>query len=410
MNWIITKLGKLIDIKHGFAFKGEFFCDAGEYILLTPGNCLEKGGLKLKREKEIYYNGNFPREYLLRTGDLLIVMTDLVGTAPVLGGAFKIPEDNLFLHNQRLGLVKILDEQSIDKDYLYYLLNSRYYRGQIRGSASGATVRHTSPGRIKKCKVKIPVDKNIQQKIGKILLSYDDLIDINRRRIQLLEEATRLLFREWFVHFRFPGHEKVKIVDGVPVGWERKKLNRFVSFFGGHAFKRVSYKQEGKYGIVTIKNVQQNNFIHKCTDYLDYAPNSMRKHCFLINGDILISLTGNVGRVCLVYGENYLLNQRVAKIEVKNKIPKSFIYWMFDNSLMQKRVENLSYGAAQQNLSPIKLGEQKVILPPDLLLESFDEIISLINIEIIQLLTQNKKLAQARDLLLPRLMSGEIEV
>lgn len=202
----------------------------------------------------------------------------------------------------------------------------------------------------------------------------------------------------------------MKIVDGVPEGWEKIKLNKLVSLLGGHAFKSTSYKQEGKYGIVTIKNVQQGSFIPECTDYLDETPNAMKKHCFLSNGDILISLTGNVGRVCLVYGENYLLNQRVAKIESKNKIPKSFIYWMFDNPIMQKRIENLSYGSAQQNLSPIKLGEQTVILPPDPLIESFDKIVSLINIEIIQLLIQNQKLAQARDLLLPRLMSGAIEV
>lgn len=83
---------------------------------------------------------------------------------------------------------------------------------------------------------------------------------------------------------------------------------------------------------------------------------------------------------------------------------------MFDNPIMQKRIENLSYGSAQQNLSPIKLGEQMVIIPSELLLEAFDEMVSFINAEIIQLLIQNQKLAQARDLLLPRLMSGAIEV
>lgn len=124
----------------------------------------------------------------------------------------------------------------------------------------------------------------------------------------------------------------------------------------------------------------------------------------------MISLTGNVGRICFVYGENYLLNQRVAKIKSKNEVPKSFVFWMFDNPIMQKRIENLSYGSAQQNLSPIKLGKQMVILPPEPLLEAFDGIVSFKNAEIIKLFIQNQKLAQARDLLLPRLMSGKIEV
>jgi type I restriction enzyme, S subunit len=104
MTWVTAQLGDLIEIKHGFAFKGEFFSDSGSYILLTPGNCYERGGLRLKGEKEKYYSGEIREEYILSAGDLIVVMTDLVNTAPILGGAFFIPEDNKYLHNQRLGL------------------------------------------------------------------------------------------------------------------------------------------------------------------------------------------------------------------------------------------------------------------------------------------------------------------
>lgn len=320
--------------------------------------------------------------------------------------------------NQAVGIVRLKPDLA-NSTYIYYWFKNPltfYYLQNINAQAAQPNINLEMLGNLS---LLLP-DIQTQQRIASAITVYDGLININRRRVQLLEESARLLFREWFVYFRFPrlrqgfsgkaGHEKVKIVDGVLEGWKREKLNRLVSFLGGYAFKSTSYKQEGKYGIVTIKNVQQGSFIPECTDYLDETPNAMKIHCFLSNGDILISLTGNVGRVCLVYGENYLLNQRVAKIESKNKIPKSFIYWMFDNPIMQKRIENLSYGSAQQNLSPIKLGEQTVILPSDPLLELFDEIVSVINIEIIQLLIQNQKLSQARDLLLPRLMSGAIEV
>lgn len=94
--------------------------------------------------------------YISSAGDLIIVMTDLVNTDPILGGAFFIPEDNKYLHNQRLGLVTNRYEKHLDKRYLYYLLNSESYRAQVRGSASGATVRHTAPKRIYQCKVKPP--------------------------------------------------------------------------------------------------------------------------------------------------------------------------------------------------------------------------------------------------------------
>src|SRR5271157_2323317 len=98
MRWSTVKLGELVTIKHGYAFDGRFFSDSGKYVLLTPGNCYERGGLKLRGEKERYYVGDIPDEYLLHTGDLLVVMTDLVNTAPILGGAFLIPEDDRYLH------------------------------------------------------------------------------------------------------------------------------------------------------------------------------------------------------------------------------------------------------------------------------------------------------------------------
>lgn len=289
--------------------------------------------------------------------------------------------------------------------FVYYFVKTLRLENYNVGNANPTLNRN----HIHKLQIRIP-EKPKQENSARILCTYDDFININRRRIQLLEEAARLLYREWFIYFRFPGHEKVKMIDGVPEGWKKEKLNQIISFLGGHAFKSSSYQQEGKYGIVTIKNVQQGSFISKCTDYLEDPPDTIKKHCFLYSGDILLSLTGNVGRVCLVYGKNYLLNQRVAKIEPTNTIPKSFAYWMFNDSMMQKRIENFSSGSAQQNLSPVKLGEQKVILPPIPLLESFDNLTSLINIEIIQLLNQNQKLTQARDLLLPRLMNGTIEV
>lgn len=206
MKWVSLRLGDVMDVRHGFAFKGEFFADSGEYVLLTPGNCHEGGGIKLRGDKEKYYLGEIPTEYILGRGDLLVVMTDLVGTAPVLGGALVVPESDRFLHNQRLGLVQVTDESRIDRGFLYYLLNTQNYRAQIRGSASGATVRHTSPGRIKAAVLRVPSETNYQRCIAGTLSAYDELIENNHRRIKLLEDSVRLLFDEWFVRQQLPAH------------------------------------------------------------------------------------------------------------------------------------------------------------------------------------------------------------
>jgi type I restriction enzyme S subunit len=351
-------------------------------------------------EKTITEEGlNLSNTKLLHEGNLIVSARGTVGKIAVCGTRMAF--------NQSCYALITKDSKTLSQNYLFYLLQEKikYLKQMAVGGVFNTIIKST----LEKIPVELP-GIDAQENVADILSVYDDLIDTNHHSIQLLKESARLLFREWFVYFNFPYHEKIKIVDGVPEGWKKEKLNKLVSLLGGYSFKSSSYQQEGKYGIVTIKNVQQGSFVPECTDYLDDAPNVMKKHCFLSSGDILLSLTGNVGRVCLVYGEDYLLNQRVAKIEPKNSIPKSFIYWMFEDSMMQKRIENLSYGSAQQNLSPVKLGEQKVILPPIQLLNSFDEIVSLINLEIIQLLKQNQNLAQARDLLLPRLMSGAIEV
>ena len=155
---------------------------------------------------------------------MLVVMTDLINTAPILGGAFIVPEGNRFLHNQRLGLVQITDSERIDAKFLYFLLQSHDYRGQVRGSASGATVRHTSPGRIKTCNVRIPHDRKVQVRVGETLAAYDELMENNRRRMALLEAASRQLYAEWFVRLRYPSHARTRRADALPKCWEQMKF------------------------------------------------------------------------------------------------------------------------------------------------------------------------------------------
>ena len=206
------------------------------------------------------------------------------------------------------------------------------------------------------------------------------------------------LYREWFVRRRFPGHEKAKIVKGIPEGWEVKRIGAIVDFLSGYSFKSATYLLSGKHGIVTIKNVQDGFFVPECTDFIDVTPSNMKNHCLLEVGDVLMSLTGNVGRICHVIGENYLLNQRVAKLRPKIKHATHFIYYTFKNRSMIQLIENLSLGStAQMNLSPIQLGKQKLIVPEEPQLLKYE-------MAILQLYKQT------RDRLLSRLMSGKIDV
>jgi type I restriction enzyme S subunit len=383
MRWETIQLGEVMDVKHGFAFKGEFFSDFGELVLLTPGNCHEGGGLKLKGDKEKYYIGEFPAEFLLNEGDVLVVMTDLVNSAPILGGSFLIPENNKFLHNQRLGLVQITDEHRIDKMFLYYLLNTRDYRAQVRGSASGATVRHTSPGRIKECAVRVPQDVAYQRCIASILSAYDDLIENNQRRMALLEEAARQLYQEWFVRLRFPGHEHTRITHGVPEGWEFKLIGEVATLNYGKALKEEN-RVEGATPVYGSSGIVGSH-----SEALVSGPG------------LIVGRKGNVGSVFWSDTPFWPID---TVYFVSPEESSLFLYHCL------RQVPFQSSDVAVPGLNRTYAHSLKILMPSYRLQIEFEEAITPMFEQLTRLRTMNQKLRAARDLLLPRLMSGEIAV
>lgn len=312
------------------------------------------------------------------------------------------------ISNQQINTVVPNDEH--DSKFVYYLLNHNRPKIRSIGLSGGAAQPIINKSTFSAIKVLTPDTKIEEEKISSVLSAYDDLIENSRRRIALLEEAARLLYREWFVHFRFPGHEHVKIIDGVPEGWKQTAFGKLFDFVGGFAFKSSTYAEDGKYGVITIKNVHDAKFISECTSRVDDVPPKMKKSCCLATGDILLSLTGNVGRACIVFGDNYLLNQRVAKICGKKGVSDQFTYWTFSNPDNQRQLENLAYGVAQLNLSPVKLSERPFLRPEQALMDDFTDTTKPIYDQLIKLNLCNQELAKARDLLIPRLMDGRIEV
>ena len=298
-----------------------------------------------------------------------------------------------------------LKQKEIRMRYVYYLLKTLPLPHMNTDVAVPGLNRENAM-RLKIAIVSLPT----QDKVIEILSAYDDLIEKNRRRIQLLEQSARLLYKEWFVHLRFPGHEHTNITNGVPEGWEKTTYSDLFKFLGGFAFKSSTYQLEGQFGIVTIKNVHDARFITECPSRLNDIPEKIMEHCILVTGDILLSLTGNVGRTCIVFGKNYLLNQRVAKVVGNSGIPKSFVYWTFSNEATQKELENLAYGVAQLNLSTTKLGKHKFLRPPLMTMELFAKVAEPIFQQICTLNLEISRLAQARDLLLPRLMEREFVI
>lgn len=224
-GWRDCKLGDLLEIKHGYAFLGQHFADAGTHIVLTPGNFYDEGGFKDKGEKEKWYTGPVPDDYVLREGDVIIAMTEQA--EGLLGSSAIVPRSGTYLHNQRLGLVQLRDGSRTDHRFIYHLFNYKPVRQQIRASSSGLKIRHTAPSRIADVKVRIPL-LPVQRRIAGILSVYDELIENNQRRIRIVDNMARAFYEEWLVHFRFPGRDKLTLASSpigeIPGGWEVKKL------------------------------------------------------------------------------------------------------------------------------------------------------------------------------------------
>lgn len=249
--WEKHKLSNLIHIKHGYAFKGEYFHDSPTpNVLVTPGNFAIGGGFQKAKLK--YYNGPIPQDYVLRRGALIVTMTDLSKAGDTLGYSAIVPADNnlRYLHNQRIGLVE-KKRKDVDLKFLFYLMRTRAYQKFVVGSASGAIVKHTSPGRICDYEVRMP-DYPMQTRIASVLSAYDDLIENNEKRIKTLEEMAQLLYTEWFVKFKFPGHEKVKMVDSgtdfgrIPEGWHVGNVESLIKRISvGKKYENKTVSKEG---------------------------------------------------------------------------------------------------------------------------------------------------------------------
>jgi len=243
----------------------------------------------------------------------------------------------------------IRTEQSIiNSKFLYYLFSSSQYKELFKNYSSGSAQPQLPITSLKEIEISYP-DISTQNKIASILSVYDDLIENNLWRIKLLEEAAQNIYKEWFVHFRFPDYENTEFENGLPKGWTYRKLNSLCNFIGGFAFKSKNYKETGNYKIVTIKNVTDRRFDNSKFDYISELPAKMKEACKIQEGDILLSLTGNVGRTCLAFGSNLLLNQRVCIIEPINKTNSVFVYYIMmyplcrTDNILNKDIKNYYY-------------------------------------------------------------------
>lgn len=290
----------------------------------------------------------------------------------------------------------------------YYLKNMKLNLYNSDAAVPGLNKHH-----LERCYCIIP-DIATQEKIADILSTYDDLIENNNRRIEILEQMAQEIYKEWFVRFRFPGHEKVKFVNGLPEGWEVKKIGDIASIKSGYAFKSSWWQEEG-IPVIKIKDIQNNGIDTNNFAYVSEIHMEKAKQFIAEPGDIVIALTGaTIGKIGLIpfYHKPLLINQRVGKFFCGEKpiLNNGYLYILLQQNWIKDLIFMISSSsAAQPNISPNDIEEIKILYNKNII-EQFNQQISDYILQILKLKNINQNLIKQRDLLLPRLMSGKLEV
>jgi type I restriction enzyme S subunit len=407
-EWQEYTLGDIVDIKHGYAFRGEFFSETPTTdILVTPGNFKIGGGFKSSKLK--YYNGVIPNDYILSCGDIIVTMTDLSKQADTLGYSAKVPNDpeKTFLHNQRIGLLKFKDK-SFDKDFIYWLLRAEHYQKFVAGSATGATVKHSSPSRIRAFKFKAPTSNVLRKKISKILSNYDDLIENNLKRIKILEESARLTYEEWFLHFRIDGKKlDIDAESGLPFGWKRKSITSI----GDVNKYSISVKTAPK-KIKYIDISATETGVYRKPDYLEFKDAPSRARRKLNYGDTIFSTVRPNRKIYALVLEDdptLIASTGFAVITPKDPLHFPYIYLSLSAQCFIDSAVAVAGGAAYPAINQSSFERLEVTVPSENILNKFCDSASFYLKTKNVLLNQNQLLIKARDILLPRLMTGIID-
>ena len=301
-----------------------------------------------------------------------------------------------------------LNKEKCHPKYIYYQLRSAYIGRWLEKISIGATMPSLNSGLLGSIELYIPPIE-VQKEIADILSAYDDLIENNQKQIKLLEEAAQRLYKEWFVDLRFPGHENVKIVDGVPEGWEKKRIKELGIVITG---KTPSTTEEKFYGgdipFVKIPDMHKGIYPFKTEISLTKDGADTQKNKYIPKGSIMVSCIATVGLVNIAIKECQT-NQQINSIVLNYE--KDLYYVFCRMQRLKMLLEGVgSNGATMANVNKNKFSNLEIIYPTEKLRNYFFDFCEPIFKKIYKISLSNIKLQEARDRLLPKLISGDIEL
>ena len=299
--------------------------------------------------------------------------------------------------------------KTVDSKFLYYVLSDNNFFNYSTVTSKGTKMPRRSKNAIMKYWVP-NLDLPTQKKIADILSSYDKLIKANNERIELLEQTAQELYKEWFVRFRFPGYENAKFEDGIPEGWERNKIQKYYNTCSGGTPSRSKpeYFENGVYPWVKTGEIKDCVIIDTEESITQEAVNSSSAKVLSAKSVAMAMYGVNIGLLAY-FDSEMTCNQACCVFSDKRGFSsKHYLYYYLKS--IREYLLLISFGAAQQNLSQDLIKKIKITMPSDDIIQDFEKRIDDIYESIRILLMQNKNLAKQRDMLLPRLMSGKLEV
>lgn len=365
------------------------------YKMINMGELFANDRIGTIEMERVPMNEKELEKMLVSDGDLLFARQSLV-----LAGAGKcsivsiVEEPTTFeSHIIRVRLNKMLADPSF---YYYYFRSPKCRIRSIVTQGVQAGIRASD---LAKLIVHHP-PLDTQKRIADTLSAYDDLIENNRRRIQLLEQAARLLYKEWFVNLRFPGHEHVKIEDGVPEGWEKKTIGELVEVTMGQSPESKYYNETGE-GLPFHQGVADFG-----DRFVTHRIHTIAKNRIANAGDILCSVRAPVGRLNITL-DKIVIGRGLAALRSRSD-NQSFLLYQLRTHFFKEDL--IGSGAIFASVTKTEFKNQKMLTPPKKLIQAFEDVSIPIDDQLRVLFLQNEKLKATRDLLLPRLMNGEVAV
>jgi type I restriction enzyme, S subunit len=412
MSWQKVKLDDQIETLKGYAFKSDWYLSEGIPIVKVSNftdDSIDTNDLDyLDKKTAAEYS-----KYSLDADDIII---QTVGSWPnnpksVVGKVIKVPPKlKHSLLNQNA--VKIIPQNGIDKKFLYYCLKNNTFRNYIINCAQGAANQASiTLDSIRGFEFDMPPSE-VQTKIASILSAYDDLIENNTRRIKILEEMAQTIYKEWFVNFRFPGYEKAKFVDShlgkIPEGWELRTVFDSVEVFSGGTPKTsVDKYWNGKIPFYTPRDSSNEFWILNTEKLLTEEGLSNCNSKLYPKHTVFITARGTVGKMN-INDEPMAINQSCYALIGKNHVSQFYVFFALLNYVAH--MKQIATGGVFDTIIVDTFKVIPFLLPSDFILDEFDKNISPLLNETLLLAKKNQNLRRTSDLLLPKLMSGEIEV